>query len=68
MDLPIVHNLPEFINNLLPNHYSALDLGSGNGRDSELIEESCSRTGKQGTFIKVDPFITQEGIIKKFMD
>ena len=34
MNLPIVHQLPQTIAAMLPHNYMALDLGSGNGKDS----------------------------------
>lgn len=68
MDLPIIHNLPQLIHDLIPNHYTALDLGSGDGSDSKLIQQNCSKAGKEGTFVRVDPFIVQQDIIKKTME
>lgn len=63
-DLPIIHRLPHLIASLLPNHYRALNLGSGTGRDTERIQAECKAMGKEGVFIDVDPFIEKSGIIR----
>lgn len=68
MDLPLVHNLPSLVHGLIPNHYKALDLGSGDGTDSTLIQEYCRKQGKEGEFIKVDPFINQGDVLKMSME
>ena len=47
----------------MPAHFVMVDLGSGDGKDSANIEKETKAMGKEGQFIKVDPYIKQEGII-----
>jgi len=37
MDVPILHKLPLLVAEMLPNDYIALDLASGDGKDSLKI-------------------------------
>jgi hypothetical protein len=66
-DTSIVLTLPERIYNILPDNYRAVDLGSGDGKDSILIQTYCESRDKHGFFLKVDPYITHQDIIKESM-
>lgn len=68
MDVPILHKLPLLVAEMLPNDYIALDLASGDGKDSLKIAKQAEVLGKKGKFVKVDPYIVHEDVTKEFME
>ena len=64
LDTLILDHISQKIAQLLPNNYRAVNLGSGDGSETDIFQKEAKALGKDGVFLNVDPYITQENVLK----